>query len=165
MPEKLCFHTTCAVGDMLLAFGGGLKDDFRNDLHFLNLKSMTWEQHEVGGIPPCERKRHSAVTIGTSSEMWVFGGRVRGTENKRLVNDLHKFDLDSMRWSEVKTFGEPPSPRCGHTMTYLPHLNKIIIIGGFTCTGLTEEGMLHALDLATMRWEEIMPPSPCPVPR
>jgi len=163
VPEKLCFHSAAQLGHRLLAFGGGLKDDFKNDLYSLDLKTMTWRLLKPSGKIPCERKRHSAVNI--TGEMWIFGGRGRGPEHKRLLNDMHKYDFLQNRWTEVVTFGDKPSPRCGHTMTYLNHLNKIVIIGGFTNSGLVEDGMVHALDLQALNWTEIKTPSPRPPPR
>mmetsp|Transcript_2332 Transcript_2332/g.3314 ORF Transcript_2332/g.3314 Transcript_2332/m.3314 type:complete len:1319 (+) Transcript_2332:231-4187(+) len=163
IPEKLCFHSTAAVGKTLIAFGGGLKDDFKDSQYFLDIPTMTWQQYKVAGRMPSERKRHAVATVGR--EMWVHGGRGRCDDGKRLLGDLYKFDLDSKRWTEISTTGNAPSPRCGHTMTYLPGLNLLVVIGGFTNYGIIEEGMVYALDIRTLIWTEVSTAGFQPPPR
>ena len=46
------------------------------------------------------------------------------------MNDLYSLDLNSTTWSQPQTTGATPSPRFGHSVTLLPAVRKVVVLGG-----------------------------------
>lgn len=65
--------------------------------------------------------------------------------------------------SAVTTTGGPPSARMGHSMIYDPTGDRLIVFGGLTGAGVTDE--LWILDLATNIWSQIPVSGLWPSPR
>jgi len=61
-PEKRRCHSAALQGTNLWIFGGytGTTLSCNNDLHFLDLLSMTWSTPEIKGEKPTPRSYHSA---------------------------------------------------------------------------------------------------------
>ncbi|EDX15315.1 GD17746 [Drosophila simulans] len=83
----------------------------RNTTLHRDLKLATLQSRpKVTGCLSGARDGHSACVIGNS--MYIFGGFV--DEINELSSDVHSFNLDTMEWRYVKTFGVPPSYRDFH---------------------------------------------------
>ncbi len=92
---------------------------------------------DAQGPPPAPRTQASLTSIGAEPQttLILFGGFAL---NIGCVNDVWKcvisLDLASMpvpNWSKLDPAGEPPSPRYGHSATYLgPQKDKLAIFGG-----------------------------------
>ena len=57
----------------------------------------------------------------------VFGGC---DEDDNAMNDLFFLDLQSTWWSSPDTTGSTPSPRYGHSVSLLPAVRKVVVLGG-----------------------------------
>lgn len=66
------------------------------------------------------RWRPSLTRVG--HQLFVFGG------GGHVTTDLHVLDLNTLRWSNVETEGQPPSKRYGHSASM--YRNWIVIFGG-----------------------------------
>lgn len=135
-----CTNGTSVAGAKLIIYGGmaGCRLD---DLHILDISTMTWSSPKLSGPPPLPRSLHSASLIG--SKMFVFGGWVpyhEASESKdwcpsiendpnqppppiihekewRCTNTLGVLDLETMTWQYVsqETDSEStPRARAGH---------------------------------------------------
>uniref|UniRef100_UPI003C2C8598 acyl-CoA-binding domain-containing protein 4 isoform X1 n=1 Tax=Typha angustifolia TaxID=59011 RepID=UPI003C2C8598 len=126
------------VGSQLVMFGG--EDNSRNllnDLHILDLKTMTWEVVETKKAAPAPRFDHTAA-VHAGNYLLIFGGSSHST----CFNDLHLLDLQTMEWSQPETQGAYITPRGGHAGTTLNE-NWFIVGGGDNRSGATETIVLN----------------------
>jgi hypothetical protein len=119
---------------------GGIDGSYRNDVHRLNLDTLTWSGAlSPSGTPPSPRWAHSAVVYG--NYMYVFGGH--DGSNK---NDFHRLNLDTLTWSgALSPSGTPPSPRWAHRAVV--YGNYMYVFGGYV-SGFSND--LHRTDLSTV---------------
>lgn len=141
-------------GAKLIIYGGmaGCRLD---DLHVLDISSMTWSSPKLYGPPPSPRSLHSASLIG--SKMFIFGGWVPhhdasdskewypSVENDpdspkppiihekewRCSNALGVIDLETYTWQYVSSESSnevAPKPRAGHCA--VPISTRIYIWSG-----------------------------------
>lgn len=142
------------AGAKLIIYGGmaGCRLD---DLHILDISSMTWSSPKLNGPPPLPRSLHSASLI--DSKMFVFGGWVphhEASEAKdwypsiendpdspkppvihekewRCSNTLGVLDLETYTWQYISNENSneiAPSPRAGHCA--VPISTRIYIWSG-----------------------------------
>ncbi|GJN34847.1 hypothetical protein PR202_gb23546 [Eleusine coracana subsp. coracana] len=98
------------VGDTLVVFGGeGDGRTLLNDLHILDLETMTWDEFETMGTPPSPRSDHAAACYA-ERYLLIFGGGSHST----CFSDLHLLDMQTMEWSRPRQQGITPEPRAGH---------------------------------------------------
>lgn len=60
--------------------------------------------------------------------IYIFGGKTKHGLSSKLY--ALQFDHKLPRWRLMYLVGSAPTPRMGHTLSYLPHLNKLLILGG-----------------------------------
>lgn len=138
VPRARGGQSVVLFGASLLMFGG---EDTRrqslNDLHILDLNTMTWDLIKTINMPPSPRFDHSAI-IHADRYLLIFGGSSHST----CFNDLHFLDLLSMEWSQPETQGEVVSPRGGHAGAAVDD-NWYIVGGGDNTSGATETMILN----------------------
>jgi N-acetylneuraminic acid mutarotase len=89
-------HTATMIDDKHLMVVGGCQNTlFLNDVHILQLETMTWVQPNVAGQALRARFRHTVTLVGRN-QMLIFGGSSSGV----LYNDLGALD--------VTLFVDPP---------------------------------------------------------
>ncbi|OAY82431.1 Acyl-CoA-binding domain-containing protein 4 [Ananas comosus] len=126
------------VGTTLVMFGGeDAKRSLLNDLHILDLETMTWDDIEAIGIPPSPRSGHVAA-CHAERYLLIFGGGSHAT----CFNDLHVLDLQTMEWSRPKQQGLVPGPRAGHAGATIGE-SWYIVGGGDNKTGASETLVLN----------------------
>eukprot|EP00850_Spirogloea_muscicola_P004934 SM000022S07148 [mRNA] locus=s22:202957:208318:+ [translate_table: standard] len=140
------------AGSSLVMFGG--EDSRRrllNDVHNLNLNTMTWSTVDTKGTRPPPRSDHAA-TLHNDRYLLVFGGG----SHSNCYNDLHILDLETMEWSQPQQDGALPSPRAGHAGIKVD--DKWYVIGG----GDNKSGVAGTavLDLTSMQWSKVTVPNP-----
>jgi hypothetical protein len=72
----------------IYVFRGGNGREYLNDLHALNVETLTWRQVETVGAIPQQRANHSSAMMDETGELFIFGGW-NGTER---LNDIHILD-------------------------------------------------------------------------
>eukprot|EP00126_Sphaerothecum_destruens_P014718 Sdes_comp27936_c0_seq1m22999 len=55
-------------------------------------------------------------------------------------------------WVTLSTSGNSPSPRVGHSSTFIPFLNSLVVIGGADPTQCFAD--VHLISLDTLDWEQ-----------
>ncbi len=141
----------------MLIFGGFVDGGERtNDLWKYTFASTKWERLPTTTPCPSPRASHSALLRG-QTEMYIFGGR---DEDNEKLNDLWVFNLDTLRWTQVKPVNQPPTPRCGHSASMYGGGDMMMVFGGIY--EVTKElNDLQAFEFKTRRWvpifEEINP--------
>lgn len=140
-------HIVIKWGNKLLIIGGHSKkvsDEIT--VLFVDLETHLCGVMETSGKVPVARGGHSATLIG--SRVIVFGGEDR---SRRLLNDVHVLDLETMTWDLVEAMQTPPAPRFDHTATV--HADRYLLIFG-GCSHSIFFNDLHVLDLQTMEWSQ-----------
>lgn len=115
-------------------------------VRFIDLESHLCGVIETSGNIPVVRTGQSITLVG--SRIIMFGGEDR---KRRLLNDVHVLDLDTMTWSVAVTAQTPPAPRFDHTATV--HAGHYLLIFG-GCSHSVFFNDLHVLDLETMEWSQ-----------
>jgi len=135
------------VGTTLVLFGGeDAKRCLLNDLHILDLETMTWDDVDAIGTPPSPRSDHAAA-CHADRYLLIFGGGSHAT----CFNDLHVLDLQTMEWSRPKQQGLTPSPRAGHAGATIGE-NWYIVGGGNNKSGVSETLVLN---MSTLTWSVV----------
>ncbi|KAK8712522.1 hypothetical protein V6N13_147761 [Hibiscus sabdariffa] len=135
------------VGSTLVIFGGqDAKRTLLNDLHILDLETMTWDDFDAVGVPPSPRSDHAAA-VHAERYLLIFGGGSHAT----CFNDLHVLDLQAMEWSRPTQQGEIPTPRAGHAGVTVGE-NWFIVGGGDNKSGVSETVVLN---MSTLVWSVV----------
>ncbi|KAH6802488.1 acyl-CoA binding protein 4 [Perilla frutescens var. frutescens] len=135
------------VGMTLVIFGGqDAKRSLLNDLHILDLETMTWDEMDTVGISPSPRSDHAAA-VHADRYLLIFGGGSHAT----CFNDLHVLDLQTMEWSRPTQQGEIPSPRAGHAGVTVGE-SWFIVGGGDNKSGVSETVVLN---MSTLVWSVV----------
>ncbi|KAJ6809830.1 acyl-CoA-binding domain-containing protein 4-like [Iris pallida] len=135
------------VGTTLVMFGGqDAKRTLLNDLHILDLETMTWDEFDAIGTPPSPRSDHAAA-CHAERYLLIFGGGSHAT----CFNDLHVLDLQTMEWSRPKQQGMTPGPRAGHAGITVGE-NWFIVGGGDNKNGVSETLVLN---MSTLAWSVV----------
>ncbi|XVF57493.1 hypothetical protein PTKIN_Ptkin06aG0209600 [Pterospermum kingtungense] len=135
------------VGTTLVIFGGqDAKRTLLNDLHVLDLETMTWDEIDAVGTPPSPRSDHAAA-VHAERYLLIFGGGSHAT----CFNDLHVLDLQAMEWSRPTQQGEIPTPRAGHAGVTVGE-NWFIVGGGDNKNGASETIVLN---MSTLVWSVV----------
>jgi N-acetylneuraminic acid mutarotase len=134
-------------GTSLVFFGGqDAKRTLLNDLHILDLETMTWDEIDAVGVPPSPRSDHAAA-VHAERYLLIFGGGSHAT----CFNDLHVLDLQTMEWSRPTQQGEIPTPRAGHAGVTVGE-NWFIVGGGDNKSGVSETVVLN---MSTLVWSVV----------
>ncbi|CAI9102179.1 OLC1v1000405C3 [Oldenlandia corymbosa var. corymbosa] len=140
-------HSVTVVGTSLVIFGGqDAKRSLLNDLHILDLETMTWDEIDTLGVPPSPRSDHAAA-VHAERYLLIFGGGSHAT----CFNDLHVLDLQTMEWSRPTQQGEIPSARAGHAGVTVGE-NWFIVGGGDNKTGVSQTVVLN---MSTLLWSVV----------
>ncbi|KAL8248955.1 hypothetical protein R6Q59_005823 [Mikania micrantha] len=118
-------HTATMIGhDRLVIFGGSGEGDanYLNDLHILDLNTMTWSSPEVKGDIPMPRDSHIAVSV--DNKIFIYGGDC----GDRYRGDVDVFNVDTSTWSRFVVHGPSPGVRAGHAAVTIG--TKVYMIGG-----------------------------------
>ncbi|KAL8155514.1 hypothetical protein AgCh_000780 [Apium graveolens] len=135
------------VGTSVVIFGGqDAKRSLLNDLHILDLETLTWDEIDTLGLPPSPRSDHAAA-VHAERYLLIFGGGSHAT----CFNDLHVLDLQTMEWSRPTQQGEVPSPRAGHAGATVGE-SWFIAGGGDNKSGAPETVVLN---MSTLAWSVV----------
>ncbi len=144
-PSPRYGHTFVTVNDTcMLLFGGdnGCKAII-NEFWAYNKDNSEWEKKELDNPPP--RVKHSAA-VKDNKMIIFFGGSPSG-----LLSDIWQYDILTNSWEELPSGGAgTPEARKGCTASVMG--NKVVIVGGETASGLTDE--VWAFDLGDYTWEQ-----------
>jgi len=125
-----------------------------------------WISPEIGGgadIPYVSKARWgntASLFPQRPAEIFLIGG----WDGTSQYMDVHLFDCHNHQLTEIKTSGQSPSPRAGHSATVVS--DSIIVFGGACCTGgpYTFYNDVFLFKPSSGRWEQLQtqgtPPSP-----
>lgn len=113
---------------------------------FIDLESLQCGVLETSGNVPAARGGQSVSLVG--SRLIMFGGEGK---QRKLLNDVHALDLETLTWEVLKTVNAPPAPRFDHAAAVYSD-RYLLIFGG--CSHSVFFNDLHVLDLLTMEWSQ-----------
>jgi hypothetical protein len=99
-------------------------------------------------------KNHSCVYFNNS---FVFFGGYNGKEN---INLIYQFSLSTKTFIQVKSTGDIPKPRNGHTATLVERKGQMIMIGGWIGEEFQASDEIFSLNLVNCNWKLIRPNPP-----
>ena len=111
-------------------------------LHCYHTPTMEWKELSFEGDAPTPRYKHGCCLVPEAkgqARMIIFGGC---DEEETALNDLYSLDLATTTWSKPETTGAAPTPRYGHSVTLLPAVRKMVVMGG------TDGKLLDAVNAA-----------------
>lgn len=127
-PPPLTNHSLSVYKNKIYVFGGVYNNEkISNDLWCFDALISKWIQvTTTGNVPPPVNEHASCIV---NDKLFVYGGN---DFSGIIYNSLYVLDLHTLVWSKLIEQGENngPGPRCGHSMTYLPKFNRLLIMGG-----------------------------------
>ncbi|KAM0915968.1 hypothetical protein ACQ4PT_010484 [Festuca glaucescens] len=147
-PRESHTVTTAAGGDRLVVFGGSGEGEgnYLNDVHVLDVPTMTWTSPEVSGdVVPAPRDSHGAVAVG--NRLFVYGGDCGDCYH----GEVDVLDMDSMAWSRFAVKGASPGVRAGHAALGIG--SKIYVIGGVGDKQYYSDAWI--LDVVSRSWTQL----------
>ncbi|XP_062509238.1 rab9 effector protein with kelch motifs-like [Corticium candelabrum] len=128
LPSPRGDHCSAAVGRKIYIFGGsGGEKLFFNDLHVLDIATLTWTKIEVDKDVPTARE--FASICGYGDELLIlFGGTTADSASETDFSDVHIFNIEDGTWQEVAVGGPVPDKRYSHCSVVWK--NKMIVFGG-----------------------------------
>ncbi|KAG5416771.1 KEL2 [Candida metapsilosis] len=127
-PPPLTNHSMSVYKEKIYVFGGVYNNEkVSNDLWEFDVAEEKWKQIQTKGTTPLPVNEHSACVV--DDRLYIYGGN---DFSGVIYSSLYVLDLKSFTWYKLLESAEEngPGPRCGHSMTYLPKYNKLIIMGG-----------------------------------
>jgi Galactose oxidase, central domain len=112
----------------------------------LSVEQWKWLQLRAreGKAAPSPRTGHALVCV--RNRVLCFGGLTEAG----LANDLWGYDLNSLTWTKVPTFGQSPCPRRGATAVVDGSSRLVYVIGGHD--GEAPLADVHVLDVERFSW-------------
>lgn len=186
IPDPRAGATATSVNNNFwLLFGGSDQRQTFNDIYLFATEPAAWLRGihvSHRRIPP--RTDHAAATDG-SGNVYVFGGT--SADGRRLgdlwrisllpdtlLNRGEDFSLDvhfyskngNPQDSELQMTGTPPTPRSGHSMTFVK--DAMYLFGGSASAASPECGEIYKLNIdpqGRALWTQLPISPPCPTPR
>jgi hypothetical protein len=144
----------------MLLFAGWDGTQPYNDVWALEVSppSGAWSLIAAGATPPTPRDDHAAAYDVRRNRLLVFGGYEPVPLGETWALSLSGSPL----WTPVSLPPALPSPRCGHSLTYDPLRDRLVLFGGYGSSSALND--TWALPFRTMLWEPLAtsgtPPSP-----
>lgn len=125
-PPAVTNHSMLVYKNSLYVFGGVYNNErVSNDLWCFMPSENKWLQVTTKGTLPPPVNEHAACVV--NDHLYVYGGN---DFNGTIFGTLHVLDFPSLTWHEIESGQEGPGARCGHSLTFLPRHNKVLIMGG-----------------------------------
>ena len=147
VPPPCRAHTATLVDRKIVIFGGGEGPVYYDSTYILDTTTRRWfsptfpaqsqpppSDPEAVPLHPAPRRAHTAVLY--SGKIYVFGGG----NGLTALNDLWALDVShldtslrgagtgGLKWTLIKTAGDPPPPRGYHTANLVGSV--MVIVGG-----------------------------------
>ncbi|ESO90158.1 hypothetical protein LOTGIDRAFT_218243 [Lottia gigantea] len=146
LPQPRAAHATARIGDNVYLFGGRYLYDRLNDLHCLNLKTLTWSgELNISSNIPVGRSWHTLTSV-SEKLLFLYGGY---TQNQVPLSDAWVLDVISLQWTQLNV--PINRPRLWHSAC-VSQEEDIVIFGGCASNILDQRQMTaHTNDIICFR--------------
>ncbi|KAK1309804.1 hypothetical protein QJS10_CPA08g01560 [Acorus calamus] len=160
LPSPRDFAAASAIGNRkIVMYGGWDGKKWLSDVYILDTISLEWTELSISGSLPSPRCGHSAIMV--EKRLLVFGGRGGGGPimgDLWALKGLIEEENETPGWTQLKLPGQPPSPRCGHSITSGGHI--LLVFGGHGTSGwLSRYDIYHndciVLDRLSVQWKRL----------
>lgn len=122
----------------VILFGGRSSAGASGDTWIYNPSNNTWNEQILQGSPPPPAAAHAMVYDPVNKRVILFGG-VDPT-GIHLDNDAWAYNVEANSWTNLNLNpADSPSPRSLTAMVYVPDKMQVILFGGETEEGLSDE--------------------------
>lgn len=125
----------------------------------LNTEQWSWLQPKVRDGDNLFKPRVGHAMASIRSKIFVFGGLTE----MGLSDELWIFDLETLSWAKIPTFGAAPCARKGASLVATDGGRKLYLFGGATATKVLND--VHILDAEHFSWTVLGTIGTCPPPR
>jgi N-acetylneuraminic acid mutarotase len=153
-----------AIKTVIYLFGGLAEGDRRqNGIRSYNTKTRVWTLLKPTGQSPSGRAGSCGWVEGVF--LYFFGGKIDssslpgGEMADNCTNQVARFNTKTKTWSDVRTSGARPTPRCGAGLAKLR--GEVYVMGGIDGK-YKQLDDVRILDLKTFAWTELRPRGPSP---
>lgn len=149
-PGPCNMHTADYIPHLrsVYVFRGGNGREYLNDMHALDVETLTWRRVDTTGAIPQQRANHSSAMLEETDELFIFGGWNGGER----LNDIHILDTTTSNWTCPRVGGILPHPRAGMTLTALK--GRLYLFGGSGTSAKCFQD-LQILDRQQMAWLDV----------
>lgn len=146
VPVARSGQSVTLFGSKLIMFGGEDRNRrLLNDVHVLDLATMSWSAVKTTRTSPTPRFDHTAA-VNAERYLLIFGG----CSHSIFYNDLHVLDLETMEWSQPQIQGDLVTPRAGHAGVVIDG-DWFIVGGGDNKSGALETLVINMSKLAVSK--------------
>ena len=162
-PSPRYGHTANLYNKKMYVFGGWNGKTYFNDVIIYDLEKSAWNKLDTAGQPPVPRQGHASCVVGHN--LIIQGGfyfddeKYKKSKNNYgtflrscYLNDIKLLDLKENTWVQLRTNGQPPLPRFGHTLSFVN--NQLIIFGGWSINSGRKFNEISANDNEKKVYEE-----------
>lgn len=120
-PAPRAFHTAVWNGSEVMIWGGAAASDIFSDGALYDPANDEWDKLNA------PQNRYNAESVWTGEELIVWGGI--GSDGETL-NSGYRYNPVQGSWTVMAPSGAPAA-RVGHSMTWAPEVDRILVWGGF----------------------------------
>eukprot|EP01133_Synstelium_polycarpum_P008396 gene8396-9877_t len=129
---------------------------------------MSWSTFHFAKAEPDTRAGHTSTYVPSNGLVGAKMVLIGGNHSNKYLNSVHVLEFpraqtDTIRWSKPAIRGVGPSPRTGHTASYLKDLRSVLVFGGYD--GKRSLNDIFLLNCDTWTWTQIRPQGISPSPR
>ena len=150
-PAPRSGHTAVVLRRSMVVFGGMNGARFLNDVHELDLQTLTWAEFEppAGSDSPAPRRGHTSTVFQGS--MYVFGGIGR----EGPFGDMWRLarTRQSFRWSQVEVSGQGPQVYDHDAVLWD---RSLFVFGGVDARHNAASAAVYCFSLHTHTWTNII---------
>jgi hypothetical protein len=147
---------TLLEGNRVLVYGGQSFDadsglpTILSDIHVFDVSKRLWYKPvNCEGVP---RQWHTATYLPERQLLISFGGETTHPKTGRITttDEVMVLDTEIMLWYPPSVSGTIPSGRSGHSASFLPDTNELVVFGGVK--GSKWLNSLAVLDTGRWKW-------------
>ncbi|CAE7632810.1 gacHH, partial [Symbiodinium pilosum] len=120
-------HSSSLIAGDIWIFGGWDDSSGLNDMWKYSIQGGSWTRLPRSGSWPSSRGGHSVVADAAGRQLFLFGGLA--DDDGEIFNDLWKFQIKDLTWSQLELMQPVPPARSGHSAV-LDSTSKMWIFGG-----------------------------------
>ncbi|MBA7533166.1 N-acetylneuraminate epimerase [subsurface metagenome] len=153
-PPSMIYHNLVYHDklDKIILLGGQSKHGWKadvKDVWMLDPENYTWSKL-------C--KNHAVSDSGYSAHSPIYDKESNQIILFNQIGETWSFHVESKEWKNLNPIPSP-SPRCGHNMVYDVGSDRVILFGGFECTGIDAPiyNDTWSYDFNSNTWTELNP--------